>query len=304
MSSSSISSSSSSSSLLPSLASSSTFSSSLSSSQVSSPQQPRKRLKLSETQEKSTTFDANSARKQVVEYKLRRMNSVREKYVETVSELYFLRHGGNIVEYSTWRNRPQTQQFRNFLRQNRLDPEDDNEDLTAPSSSELSRLLAVTTAAASTIVATTSATVNTATANVTTVASGSTIQSAIQSQEVDTVSGTEMASVAISTSLPVTSSTSVQGNYKKRYFKRSKPLLREVQLRNFQRGIEQQLINQMFICQNIIQSYLNSTIGMLRCKLFSAYNHTYIHTITHIYIRSHIYTVMNLLNARNNRSPG
>ncbi|KAL0125634.1 hypothetical protein PUN28_004615 [Cardiocondyla obscurior] len=183
-----------------------------SSSQVSSPQvqvqsaspPARKRLKLSETTEKSVPFDASGYRKRILEHKMRRMRSVREKYADNASELFFLHAGGNMMDYHTWRKRSPTPQFIHFLRQHRLDPDDDNEDLTAPLSSipEFSHLSAFTTTVATTTTVTAATAIVTATTTVTTVTSGSTmVQVPNQKTEVK-ITGTGVTPIAVSTALP------------------------------------------------------------------------------------------------------
>ncbi|XP_025993752.2 helicase domino isoform X2 [Solenopsis invicta] len=185
------------------------MSSSSSSSQVSSPQvqvqspspPARKRLKLSETTEKLIPFDAIGYRRRIMEHKMRRMRSVREKYSENASELYFLHTGGNIMDYYTWRKRSPTPHFVNFLRQHRLDPDDEDEDLTTPLSSipEFSQLSAVATTVTTT---TASSAIVTATTAVTTVTSSSTlVQIPNQRAEVK-IAGVGSTPVAVSTTLP------------------------------------------------------------------------------------------------------
>lgn len=63
---------------------------------------------------------------------MKRMRAVRERYAENAAELFFLHAGGNMMDFQTWRKRPPTPQYLHFLRQHRLDPEDDDEDLTVP----------------------------------------------------------------------------------------------------------------------------------------------------------------------------
>lgn len=182
------------------MSSSSTSSSSQvlsSQTQVQSPSPPaRKRLKLSETTEKPTAFDVGGYRRRIMEYKMRRMRTLRNKYAENASELFFLHAGGNMMDYQNWRKRPATPQFLHFLRKHRLDPDDDDEDLTVPlpSISEFSHLSAVTTVTTTAVIATATVT--------TTVTSGSTVaQSSSQSAEVK-ISGVGVTPVAVSTSLP------------------------------------------------------------------------------------------------------
>lgn len=188
------------------MSSSSTSSSSQVSSpqtQVQSPSPPaRKRLKLSETTEKPTAFDVGGYRRRIMEYKVRRMRFMREKYIENASELFFLHVGGNMMDYPNWRKRSATSQLANFLRQHPLDPDDDDEDLTVPlpSISEFSQVSAVTTAAAVTTV-TTTAVIAAATVTTTVTSDSTVVQSSSQSTEVK-ISGVGVTPVAVSTSLP------------------------------------------------------------------------------------------------------
>ncbi|XP_051168190.1 helicase domino isoform X6 [Leptopilina boulardi] len=98
----------------------------------------RKKLKLTDTTEKSTTTttsDDNTTmgyRRRIMEQKMKRMRSVREKYADNAAELFFLHAGGNVMDFHTWRKRPVTPQYLHFLRQHKLDPDDDDEDLTVP----------------------------------------------------------------------------------------------------------------------------------------------------------------------------
>ncbi|XP_076755404.1 domino helicase isoform X7 [Xylocopa sonorina] len=93
----------------------------------------RKKLKLTDSTEKPTMIadDAMSYRRRIMEHKMKRMRAIREKYAENASELFFLHNGGNMMDFQSWRKRP-SPQYLHFLRQHRLDPDDDNEDLTAP----------------------------------------------------------------------------------------------------------------------------------------------------------------------------
>ncbi|XP_034942058.1 helicase domino isoform X5 [Chelonus insularis] len=94
---------------------------------------PVKKLKLSEAVEKSTILDDNSGyRRRIMEHKIKRMRAIREKYIENVSELFFLNAGGNMMDYQAWKKRPPTGPYLQFLNQHRLDPDDENEDLTSP----------------------------------------------------------------------------------------------------------------------------------------------------------------------------
>ncbi|XP_034182155.2 domino helicase isoform X2 [Osmia lignaria lignaria] len=94
----------------------------------------RKKLKLTDSTEKPTMIadDAMGYRRRIMEHKMKRMRAIREKYAENASELFFLHAGGNMMDFQTWRKRPPTPQYLHFLRQHRLDPDDDDEDLTVP----------------------------------------------------------------------------------------------------------------------------------------------------------------------------
>lgn len=63
---------------------------------------------------------------------MKKMQEIREKYSENMAELYFLRFGGNMMDFAAWRKQPSAAVYLHFLRQNRLDPEDDDEDLSIP----------------------------------------------------------------------------------------------------------------------------------------------------------------------------
>ncbi|KAG7202049.1 hypothetical protein KM043_004730 [Ampulex compressa] len=119
----------------------------------------------------------NTYRRRIIEHKLKRMRAIRDKYTENASELFFLHAGGNMMDLQAWRKRPATPQYLHFLRQHRLDPDDDDEDLTVP--------LPLTTEISLTPVAT----------------PASTVVPFDQSSEVQ-ISGTGVTPVALSTSLP------------------------------------------------------------------------------------------------------
>lgn len=96
----------------------------------------RKKLKLTDSTEKPTVGadDTMSYRRKIMEHKMKRMRAIREKYAENASELFFLHAGGNMMDFQAWRKRPppSTPQYLHFLREHRLDPDDDDEDLTVP----------------------------------------------------------------------------------------------------------------------------------------------------------------------------
>ncbi|XP_043517027.1 helicase domino-like [Frieseomelitta varia] len=151
----------------------------------------RKKLKLTDSTEKPTmiTDDAMGYRRRIIEHKMKRMRAIREKYAENASELFFLHIGGNMMDFQSWRKRPPTSQYLHFLRQHRLDPDDDDEDLTAPlpAMSEISLMPTPTTV--------------------------STIVPVNQCTEVK-ISGINVAPVAVSTTLPAAvAQLNQQGNH-------------------------------------------------------------------------------------------
>lgn len=88
----------------------------------------RKRIKLEVTEtgsgsNGSTTGndDLAALKRRILEHKYMRLRSVKEKYSEHVSELFFLQQGGNMMEHPAWRKKPQSPQFITFSRQHRLD---------------------------------------------------------------------------------------------------------------------------------------------------------------------------------------
>ncbi|XP_029163376.1 helicase domino isoform X2 [Nylanderia fulva] len=173
--------------------------------QSPSPSPPaRKRLKLSETTEKAAAFDTSDYCRRILEHKIRRIRLVREKYKDNASELFFLHVGGNMMDYHNWLKRSSTPQYLHFLRQHPLDPDDDDEDLTAPLSSDFSQLSAITTVATTTVATAITTTTTTAavTSTVATVTAGSTmVQIPNQSAEVK-ISGAGVTPIALATTLP------------------------------------------------------------------------------------------------------
>lgn len=72
---------------------------------------PRKRTKL-----------APDERKRVLEYKLLRLKSLRDRFTDQLSELFFLQAGGNMMDYAAWRKRPPAPQLVAFLEARRPPP--------------------------------------------------------------------------------------------------------------------------------------------------------------------------------------
>lgn len=151
-------------------------------SQVSMQSPPaRKRLKLTESTEKvtATADDAMGYRRRIMEHKMKRMRTIRERYAENASELFFLHAGGNMMDFQAWRKRPPTSQYLHFLRQHRLDMEDNNEDLSVPLPSIPEISLPPITSASTTVPTNQSAEVKISGVGVTPVAVSTTLPAAV-----------------------------------------------------------------------------------------------------------------------------
>nr|CAD7440361.1 unnamed protein product [Timema bartmani] len=97
----------------------------------------RKRLRLVDLQEKPPpNEDIAALRKRILDRRSAQAKWTRGVYAEHAAELFFLQAGGNMMDYHAWRKRAPTPQFLHFLRSHRLDPEDDDEDLTVLLSGE------------------------------------------------------------------------------------------------------------------------------------------------------------------------
>lgn len=93
----------------------------------------RKRPKLFENLDNNFFNDEQgAAKRRILDYNSVKLNQFLTKYAECVAELFFLEADGNIIDFPTWKSkRHNTQQFHSFLQSNKLDFEDDEEDLTA-----------------------------------------------------------------------------------------------------------------------------------------------------------------------------
>lgn len=76
---------------------------------------PRKRLKL-------PADELAALRRRIVECELLRLKTLRERFTEQLSELYFLQAGGNMMDYAVWRKRPPAPQLEAFLEARRPAP--------------------------------------------------------------------------------------------------------------------------------------------------------------------------------------
>ncbi|KAK6637968.1 hypothetical protein RUM44_008392 [Polyplax serrata] len=93
----------------------------------------RKRPKLYENLDNNFFNDENgAAKRRILDYNSVKLNQFITKYAECVAELFFLEADGNIIDFPTWKSKRQsTQQFQNFLQSNKLDLDDEEEDLSS-----------------------------------------------------------------------------------------------------------------------------------------------------------------------------
>ncbi|XP_014209628.1 helicase domino isoform X2 [Copidosoma floridanum] len=68
--------------------------------------------------------DVMGYRRRIIEHKLRRLNAIRDKYNENLSEYYFLHNSGNILDFLAWKERPPTPRYLSFLKQHQLEPQE------------------------------------------------------------------------------------------------------------------------------------------------------------------------------------
>ncbi|KFB48687.1 AGAP006165-PB-like protein [Anopheles sinensis] len=87
---------------------------------ASSPTASRKRVKLESAADVDNDFAA--LKKLILEHKYMRLRNIKEGYSEHVAELFFLQTGGSMMEYPTWRKKPHTPAFTNFIRSYKLEP--------------------------------------------------------------------------------------------------------------------------------------------------------------------------------------
>lgn len=88
----------------------------------------------------SDSEDIVSRRQRVIEHKALRLKRLKDRYADGAMELFYLQSNGNLMDFHMWRKRPATPQLINFLRNHKLDPTDDDEDLTVTSQPEMKLL--------------------------------------------------------------------------------------------------------------------------------------------------------------------
>lgn len=85
----------------------------------------------------SDSEDIITRRQRVSEHKALRLKRLKDRYADYAMELFFLQSNGNLMDFHMWRKRPATPQLMNYLRNHKLDPADDDEDLTSTSQPEM-----------------------------------------------------------------------------------------------------------------------------------------------------------------------
>ena len=94
---------------------------------------PRKIIKLSSPDEElkppvietspSAMINQKEMQSLVLQHKLAKEVNFRENYMRQLLELYFLKSGGNILDFETWRKKVKSPHCLHFLQQNSLEPE-------------------------------------------------------------------------------------------------------------------------------------------------------------------------------------
>lgn len=84
---------------------------------------PQKKVKVEEIKVEDGVINN---KKFVLENKCRDLREIKENYNESLSELFFLQNGGNMMDYFVWKKRP-TPQLVSFLKSGKLDSEDEDD---------------------------------------------------------------------------------------------------------------------------------------------------------------------------------
>jgi hypothetical protein len=68
-------------------------------------------------------------RRQLVELKQAKMKELKAQYFDNLTELFYLQSGLNFIDFATWKKCP-TPQLVSFLKQSKMDSDDEEELLT------------------------------------------------------------------------------------------------------------------------------------------------------------------------------
>lgn len=88
---------------------------------VPKPDRNRKRLKLEH--KKPPTTDIAQLRQQISEHKRKCQEELKEAYRDNLAELFYLQHGLNIMDFPSWRKKPNPL-LANFLASYSFDPQE------------------------------------------------------------------------------------------------------------------------------------------------------------------------------------
>lgn len=64
-----------------------------------------------------------SYKKRTISHRINRLKQIKENHADHVAEIYFLQTGGNMMDYPTWRKKPNTPEFVNFMKKYLLEPQ-------------------------------------------------------------------------------------------------------------------------------------------------------------------------------------
>uniref|UniRef100_A0A224YXM9 E1A-binding protein p400 n=1 Tax=Rhipicephalus zambeziensis TaxID=60191 RepID=A0A224YXM9_9ACAR len=159
-----------------------------------------KRIKLEE--QPPANEEVAAMRQRVYEHRWRELRRNKERYVEHLTELFFLQNGGNMMDYFAWKRRP-TPQLLALLRAHALDSEDEEDPARLLDTRPPSALLAAATVSSAAAVTTAAAAMAAAVVTTTVVAgmlSSSSLTTMSAASSATTVSAAE-AVVASATSL-------------------------------------------------------------------------------------------------------
>lgn len=93
-------------------------------SPMSTPERPRKRIKLEEKAPVDET--CHELRQLICNHKLKQMLKLKTSYRENLLELFFLQNMGNIMDYHVWRRKPDSKVYQ-FLKSGRLESDDEED---------------------------------------------------------------------------------------------------------------------------------------------------------------------------------
>ena len=85
---------------------------------------PKKKVKMEE--KPAASNEIAYQRQLVLDLKYKEMLEIKENYIESLTEMFFLQSGFNMMDYHTWKKRP-TPQLVHFLKSGNLDSDDEDD---------------------------------------------------------------------------------------------------------------------------------------------------------------------------------